>query len=264
MEAHGQDDEGIELNALTADESEGRKSVSALNYRAINQLAAGNPPSAGDAEIGLLQRSQSQITMSPEAMSAMSVVALFQSHDEEGLNSEQVERKRVLHGPNSVNATPTCCAVCPFSCWPIKHPRRPAALSLSITLPSTYLVVRDAGEATVIAISALVPGDLVVVNVGDVLPADVRIISDDVTVMVDNSVFTGDTTPVERNCEADCSGRVDPGLVTNMLYCGASVRATSAPTLGLVVATGAKTALASMLLDEASSSPQAAAACTIL
>ncbi|AEB95694.1 plasma-membrane proton-efflux P-type ATPase [Metallosphaera cuprina] len=70
----------------------------------------------------------------------------------------------------------------------------------------------------------LVPGDLVTVKIGDIVPADLKIIEGQV--LVDQSVLTGESQPVERK-------------FLEALYSGSIIRRGEAK--GIVIATGDKT-----------------------
>jgi len=90
-------------------------------------------------------------------------------------------------------------------------------------LKVTSKVKRD-GKWTLIPAEELVPGDVVSVRLGDIVPADVHII--DGIVLVDQSVLTGESQPVERG-----KGEV--------IYSGSIVKRGEAQ--GVVIATGSKT-----------------------
>lgn len=61
-------------------------------------------------------------------------------------------------------------------------------------------VLRD-GEQQVIKTTELVVGDIIFLEPGDIVPADARILSSQ-SLSVDESVLTGESLPVEKNCEA--------------------------------------------------------------
>ena len=76
-----------------------------------------------------------------------------------------------------------------------------ALQSLSKLIPNNVKVYRD-GQMTILTANQLVPGDFVFLKAGDKVPADLRIISAD-GLLVDNSMLTGESVPVDRDGEAD-------------------------------------------------------------
>jgi Mg2+-importing ATPase len=108
-----------------------------------------------------------------------------------------------------------------------------SARLLEARLTRTARVVRE-GVVQRIASEALVPGDVVVVEVGDILAADARVI-EETDLAVDESILTGESLPAEKRVDVPAG---EPGLAT-MLLSGTVVR--SGRGRGIVVATGAKT-----------------------
>ncbi|MCB5946034.1 HAD-IC family P-type ATPase [Acidocella sp. KAb 2-4] len=98
-----------------------------------------------------------------------------------------------------------------------------AVAVLRKTLTVMAAVWRD-GIWTRIDASGLVPGDFVKLALGAVVPADIKLAAG--SVMVDQSMLTGESLPVERK----------PG---ELVYAGAMIRQGEAT--GIVVATGART-----------------------
>ena len=84
--------------------------------------------------------------------------------------------------------------------------------------------VRRDGVWTRIAASGLVAGDLVKLALGAVVPADIKLTSG--SVLIDQSMLTGESLPVERNAGG-------------MAYAGALIRQGEAS--GIITATGART-----------------------
>lgn len=97
-------------------------------------------------------------------------------------------------------------------------------------------VVRD-GRECLIAVSELVPGDLVRVGIGEVVPADLRLLQVD-QLECDEAVLTGESLPVSKSTEPTTSGGdLDrPGCA----YMGTIVHQGSAR--AVVVSTGTRTA----------------------
>ncbi len=97
--------------------------------------------------------------------------------------------------------------------------------------------VRRDGVVGVVPASALVPGDVVLLQSGDVVPADLRILRAD-RLLVDRSVLTGESIPEEAHAAPD-----DPGAPLTarraMAYAGTSVVGGRGE--GIVVAIGPAT-----------------------
>ncbi len=102
-------------------------------------------------------------------------------------------------------------------------------------------VWRD-GERQTVAASELVPGDIVALAAGDKVPADLRLI-DSHTLRIDESPLTGESEPVEKGTDP-----VDPQSPLaerlSIAWSGTLVRYGTGA--GMVVATGANTALGAM------------------
>ncbi|MCV7344256.1 plasma-membrane proton-efflux P-type ATPase [Mycolicibacterium rhodesiae] len=77
-----------------------------------------------------------------------------------------------------------------------EHQAAGAIAALKEGLATSARVRRDGSWVTV-AVSELVPGDVVRVRLGDVIPADLRVL-DDVSVQVDQSALTGESLAVTR------------------------------------------------------------------
>jgi Ca2+-transporting ATPase len=118
-------------------------------------------------------------------------------------------------------------------------------------LAAAQATVLRGGQAQVIAASALVPGDIVLLEAGNKVPADLRLI-EIAQLKVDESALTGESVTVEKHA------RVLSGLVhalgdrLNMAFKGTT--ATHGRGRGLVVATGMATELGKVagLLDRES------------
>jgi len=97
-------------------------------------------------------------------------------------------------------------------------------------------VMRD-GEEKEIDASRLVPGDIVLLEIGDRVPADLRLI-EAVNLKIDESALTGESASVAKNREA-LSGAVPLAERFNMAWMGTSV--TNGYARGIVTATGMET-----------------------
>ena len=98
-------------------------------------------------------------------------------------------------------------------------------------------VVRD-GEAMVVNVEDVVPGDLVELEVGDIVPADIRI-TESVNMSIQESSMTGESVPVEKTPDTLPDGDIPLGDRTNMAYSSGVV--TFGHGKGIVVGTGMNT-----------------------
>ena len=112
-----------------------------------------------------------------------------------------------------------------------------AMQALAQMMPSNVKVFRN-GAIVVLPASELVPGDLVILAAGDKVPADIRLVEAD-SLLVDNSMLTGESLPVERDAEPET--RVDTtGMdYRNLVFGGTTI--TSGKAKGIVYATGERT-----------------------
>ena len=106
-----------------------------------------------------------------------------------------------------------------------------------MTVPEA-LVIRD-GKRKKIKSTQLVPGDIVLLEVGDKIPADLRLV--EITdLSIQESILTGESEPVEKTDQViDNRGEVPLGDRINMAYMGTT--AIAGRGRGLVIATGMDT-----------------------
>ena len=112
-----------------------------------------------------------------------------------------------------------------------------ALQALSKMMPSHVKVYRD-GEMKSIHAEQLVPGDVLSLTAGDKVPADCRILSSN-HLMVNNSMLTGESLPVNR-CEAidtHINGPVSDCI--NLIFAGTSI--TGGEAKAVVYGTGKQT-----------------------
>ena len=77
-------------------------------------------------------------------------------------------------------------------------------------------VIRD-GNQTVVPSSAVVPGDIVVLETGDIIPADLRLVEAS-NLKVEEASLTGESVPVEKNANIKFDEEVSLGDRVNMAF----------------------------------------------
>ncbi len=95
-------------------------------------------------------------------------------------------------------------------------------------------VMRD-GDESVVPARELVPGDLVVLQVGDRIPADLRLI-EAINLQTDEAPLTGESLPVEKQTEPVADVETAVGDRVDIAYSGTAV--TYGRGQGVVIATG--------------------------
>ena len=98
-------------------------------------------------------------------------------------------------------------------------------------------VIRDGIESLIDA-SGLVPGDIIKLEAGDFVPADARLIHS-VSLKSEESAFTGESVPSEKDFAANVKEKAPIGDRTNMVFSGCSI--TYGTALAVVTATGMHT-----------------------
>jgi P-type Mg2+ transporter len=117
-----------------------------------------------------------------------------------------------------------------------------AAAKLKAMISVTATVVRH-GAPTEIALSQLVPGDVVKLAAGDMIPGDVRIVEAKDLFVIQGSL-TGESFPVEKFEVEKHAATTAPLELTSIAFLGTSVESGSAT--AVVIATGAQTYLGGM------------------
>lgn len=110
-------------------------------------------------------------------------------------------------------------------------------------------VMRD-GTISILEVSQVVVGDIILVEAGDMVPADARLI-ESASLRIDESALTGESVPVEKDYLTICSENSAIGDRTNMIFSSCPVSYGRAK--AVVTATGMKTEIgkiASMLAGE--------------
>ncbi|MEM3071549.1 MAG: magnesium-translocating P-type ATPase, partial [Candidatus Anstonellales archaeon] len=95
------------------------------------------------------------------------------------------------------------------------------------------------GKKFQISSSELVPGDVVSVGLGDIVPADLRILESRSGIIVDQSILTGESRPVEKNVRPSPPSSNTPQEISNGLFMGTTILEGYA--IGVVVFTGNNT-----------------------
>jgi Ca2+-transporting ATPase len=124
-----------------------------------------------------------------------------------------------------------------------------AMAALKKMAASVAVVLRN-GEHQTIPASALVPGDIVLLEAGNIVPADLRII-EAAQLKADEAALTGESVPVEKHSNALHEEPLPIGDRKNMLFKGTSI--TYGRGAAVVTATGMDTELgriAAMLQQE--------------
>ncbi|XP_030745799.1 calcium-transporting ATPase type 2C member 1 isoform X2 [Sitophilus oryzae] len=105
---------------------------------------------------------------------------------------------------------------------------------LTKLVPPSCHCLREGTPDTFLA-RELVPGDIVLLNVGDRVPADLRLF-DAVDLLIDESSFTGETEPSRKNTNSVLRPNGAHASNTNIAFMGTLVRAGNGK--GIVVSTG--------------------------
>jgi P-type Mg2+ transporter len=117
-----------------------------------------------------------------------------------------------------------------------------AAAKLKAMISVTATIIRDA-KSQEIAVSQLVPGDVVKLAAGDMIPGDVRII-DAKDLFVLQGSLTGESFPVEKFEVEKNPATTTPIELTSIAFLGTSIESGTA--MAVVVATGGDTYLGGM------------------
>ena len=118
--------------------------------------------------------------------------------------------------------------------------RADRALAALKRLAAAHATVLREGRVRRVAASALVPGDVVLLEAGNKVPADLRLF-EAARLLVDESALTGESVGVEKHAQVLGSGSESLGDRLNMAYKGST--AAQGRGRGLVVATGMSTEL---------------------
>lgn len=117
-----------------------------------------------------------------------------------------------------------------------------AAAKLKRMISVTATVIRD-GQPQEIAVSRLVPGDVVTLAAGDMIPGDVRVVAAK-DLFVNQGPLTGESFSVEKFEDEKSPAATTPIELTSIAFLGTSVESGSAT--AVIVATGKETFLGGM------------------
>ena len=109
--------------------------------------------------------------------------------------------------------------------------------ALTKLIPPSCNCIRD-GEIKTFFARDLVPGDIVLLNIGEKVPADIRLF-ETVELTIDESSFTGETDPVLKQIKRRKNVDSNQSTAETMAYMGTLVRCGSGK--GIVVSTGDRT-----------------------
>jgi P-type Ca2+ transporter type 2C len=123
----------------------------------------------------------------------------------------------------------------------VQEYRAEKAMEALKKMAQTHAVVIRNNLHTTISSTALVQGDIVLLEAGNIIPADIRL-TEAVLLKVNESSLTGESMAVEKQTGVlDASGEISLGDYTNMGFKGTHVA--NGRGKGIVVATGMKTEL---------------------
>ncbi|KAL4744062.1 hypothetical protein BDV11DRAFT_2219 [Aspergillus similis] len=106
----------------------------------------------------------------------------------------------------------------------------------------TGTVSRD-GETFSVPSAEIVPGDMVELRTGDTVPADIRLV-EAVNFETDEALLTGESLPVQKECDTTFKEETGPGDRLNLAYSSSTV--TRGRARGVVVNTGMATEIGSI------------------
>ncbi|KAB8072501.1 hypothetical protein BDV29DRAFT_177305 [Aspergillus leporis] len=106
----------------------------------------------------------------------------------------------------------------------------------------TGVVSRD-GQTFSIPSTDIVPGDMVELRTGDTVPADVRLV-EAVNFETDEALLTGESLPVQKECDSTFQEDTGPGDRLNIAYSSSTV--TRGRARGVVIGTGMSTEIGSI------------------
>lgn len=125
----------------------------------------------------------------------------------------------------------------------VQEIRANASLAALRKFTETKNIVIREGRMKIVPGSDLVPGDFIILDQGEVVTADIRL-TDSSQLMIDESLITGESTPVPKNPQEVLDEKTHPYEWINMAIIGSTV--VQGRGHGIVVRTGKDTYLASL------------------
>ncbi|KAL3246588.1 hypothetical protein ABHI18_012672 [Aspergillus niger] len=113
------------------------------------------------------------------------------------------------------------------------------------SLSSPTGTVSRGGQTFPVPSQEIVPGDMVELRTGDTVPADIRLV-EAVNFETDEALLTGESLPVQKECESTFKEDTGPGDRLNIAYSSSTV--TRGRGRGVVVGTGMSTEIGSIAL----------------
>ena len=120
----------------------------------------------------------------------------------------------------------------------VQESRAEAALDALKKMSAPSANVIRGGQPQEVPASALVPGDIVMLEAGDFVPADMRLVST-ASLKIEEAPLTGESVPVVKDASQLLEADTPLAERINMAYSGTSV--TYGRAAGIVVATGMRT-----------------------
>ncbi|CBF85251.1 Na(+)-exporting P-type ATPase enaB [Aspergillus nidulans FGSC A4] len=111
------------------------------------------------------------------------------------------------------------------------------------SLSSPTGTVSRGGETFSVPSAEIVPGDMVELRTGDTVPADIRLV-EAVNFETDEALLTGESLPVQKECDSTFKEETGPGDRLNLAYSSSTV--TRGRARGVVVNTGMATEIGSI------------------
>lgn len=231
-----------------------------------------------DASGMSLELRRASLPSEPHALDSISVLELLEVEPGRGLESTEVERRRVHYGANSIQTVRRRRAwrilldqfasiivalliLAAIVAWATGDRMEAGAILVVLALNAlvgfatewqsgraldalrreaqTRARVRRKGHEIYLDAAELVPGDIVILNAGDRVPADLRLIEAS-SLRAEESALTGESTTVEKS---DAPSAPDAPLAErrSMLYLGTTV--VTGRAVAVVTSTGAQTEL---------------------
>ncbi|WP_160677937.1 calcium-translocating P-type ATPase, PMCA-type [Clostridium sp. C8-1-8] len=120
----------------------------------------------------------------------------------------------------------------------VQESKAEKALEALKQLSTPKAVVKRDGALVEIPSEEVVPGDIIIIDAGRYIPADLRLI-ESANLKMEESAFTGESVPAEKDAKAVIDGKVGVGDQHNMVFM--STLSTYGRGMGVVVGTGMDT-----------------------